>query len=223
MFYSIGNESLVTRARNICVAQFLISDCTHLLFIDADIEFDTDVIRRLLNINKDVACACYPMKTIDWKNIKDVVTMNQSVIAQMSEDDLQGYFMKYNVQYTKEKEYCRLVINGFMQVDYAATGFMLIKRPVFIKMRKNFPELQYKCFDVDPSLQSHLWAFFDTMIDEDKFYLSEDWTFCKRWREKCGGEVWMDLMSPLTHIGSYSFKGCVAQKMNIGNKPASLK
>ena len=39
---TLRNESLVTRARNIMVAMFLESDCSHLMFIDADIEFDAE-------------------------------------------------------------------------------------------------------------------------------------------------------------------------------------
>ena len=34
--YFLFNESLITRARNYCVDEFLRSDCTHLLFIDSD-------------------------------------------------------------------------------------------------------------------------------------------------------------------------------------------
>ena len=37
-FYCL-NESLIARARNTCIANFLHSDCTHLMFIDADIGF----------------------------------------------------------------------------------------------------------------------------------------------------------------------------------------
>ena len=211
LFFTIGNESLVTRARNMCVAEFLNSDCTHLLFIDSDIEFDVNVIRRVINVNKDVACACYPMKTVNWSAVR---SLTKEKIETMSNDDIQGHMMKYNVQFTKDGSFCRPIIDGFMQVDYAATGFMLIKRTVLVKMRKAFPELQYKCCDVAGHLQPHLWAFFDTMIDESKNYLSEDWTFCKRWKQ-LGGEIWLDLYSPLTHVGSFSFKGVVAQSMNI--------
>ena len=35
--YYLFNESLITRARNYCVANFLKSDATHLMFIDSDI------------------------------------------------------------------------------------------------------------------------------------------------------------------------------------------
>ena len=39
-YYFLFNESLVQRARNYIVDEFLRSDCTHLLFIDSDIGFD---------------------------------------------------------------------------------------------------------------------------------------------------------------------------------------
>ena len=40
--YPIVFESLIPRARNAAAAHFLDSDCSHLLFIDADIEFDAE-------------------------------------------------------------------------------------------------------------------------------------------------------------------------------------
>ena len=47
-YYFLFNESLVTRARNYCVDEFLRSNCTHLMFIDSDIGFDpNDVIAML--------------------------------------------------------------------------------------------------------------------------------------------------------------------------------
>jgi len=51
---TLRNESLVTRARNILSAMFMESDCTHLFFIDADIEFDAESILRALAFDKDI-------------------------------------------------------------------------------------------------------------------------------------------------------------------------
>ena len=39
-FYYLFNESLITRARNYCVDEFMRSDYTHLMFIDSDIGFN---------------------------------------------------------------------------------------------------------------------------------------------------------------------------------------
>jgi hypothetical protein len=45
------------------------------------------------------------------------------------------------------------------------------------------------------------------MIDPDGGdYLSEDYTFCRRWRA-IGGEVWLDTRSKLMHVGPREFVG----------------
>ena len=49
-FGTIGNESLVTRARNTLVQLFMDGDYTHLMFIDADISFDPESIFRMLDL-----------------------------------------------------------------------------------------------------------------------------------------------------------------------------
>ena len=72
--YLLGNESLVTRARNTCVAHFLADDSyTHLFFVDADIEFSPTTFLRVLDAasspSKGVTCACYPQKGIWWDQI----------------------------------------------------------------------------------------------------------------------------------------------------------
>ena len=57
-FGTIANESLVTRARNVLLAYFLASDYTHLIFIDADIEFQVDDIMKLYAHDRDVCVVC---------------------------------------------------------------------------------------------------------------------------------------------------------------------
>jgi hypothetical protein len=53
-------------------------------------------------------------------------------------------------------------------------------------------------------------ALFNCMIDDaTKVYLSEDFSFCKRWTDM-GGEIWADLESRLTHVGTVSFRGDLA-------------
>ena len=56
----IGNESLITRARNNALGKFMRTDCTHMLFIDSDIEFQAQAVMDLLLFDKDVACCSYP-------------------------------------------------------------------------------------------------------------------------------------------------------------------
>lgn len=207
--FTLGNESLITRARNICVANFLASDCTHLLFIDADIQFDKDVVYRLLNFDKDVVCACYPKKSVNWCNLRGMDT------SALTDEEIQSKVMDFNLNVcTTGETYSRSVVDGFIQVDHAATGFMLIKRKVFDDMRVAYPEQQYSCPHADAHIQPHLWLFFDCAVSENKQYLSEDFAFCEKWR-KLGGDIWMDVVSPLTHIGTYFFSGSVQNTLNF--------
>jgi hypothetical protein len=60
---SIGNESLITRARNTIVAEFLVRpEFTHLLFLDADVLLPAEGLRRLIAYDRDVIGAPVPLK-----------------------------------------------------------------------------------------------------------------------------------------------------------------
>lgn len=68
-YYCLFNESLITRARNYCVDEFLRSDSTHFLFLDADIGFDANSVIHMLALQSDdspydVLAAPYPKKSL---------------------------------------------------------------------------------------------------------------------------------------------------------------
>jgi len=78
----IFNESLITRARNYLVDEFLrAEDFTHLLFLDADIHFDPRDVIALLALDKDVIGGPYPKKSIKWNSIKEAVKKNPDIDA----------------------------------------------------------------------------------------------------------------------------------------------
>ena len=60
---TIGNESLITRARNTILSEFLLrEEFTHLLFIDADVLLPAPGLGRLIAHNKDVIGAPVALK-----------------------------------------------------------------------------------------------------------------------------------------------------------------
>ena len=74
MYYSfMMNESLITRARNSMAHDFLKSDATHLMFIDADINFNPQDIPRMVQADVDIICGIYPKKEINWVQVSEMV------------------------------------------------------------------------------------------------------------------------------------------------------
>ncbi len=58
-FGTIGNESLITRARNTIVQLFMDGDYTHLLFIDSDLAFNPESVFRMLDYDKEFLKTSY--------------------------------------------------------------------------------------------------------------------------------------------------------------------
>ena len=69
-FCLLHGDALITRARNSVVAEFLQDrSASHLLFIDADIGFQPSQVFRLLEADREMAGAAYPVKLLDWQRI----------------------------------------------------------------------------------------------------------------------------------------------------------
>jgi len=175
---TMANESLVTRARNNLVAKCMSNkQITHILFIDADVGFDVESIYKLIAHDKDIVGGIYPKKTFE----PDYV---------------------FNPSPNAKRE------GNLVEVDDIGTGFMLIKRSVIETMMSKYPDLKYKSdINYSPEAEPFMYALFDTSISKETgTYLSEDYTFCERWRN-LGGKIYADTSIELTHTGYYPFKG----------------
>ena len=169
-------DSLVARARNRLCAEFLASDCTHLLFLDTDLIFSVDHIARLVQHAQfpelKVICGLNPKKQLELGWVCNVFDEEQPV----HEDGLQ-------------------------RVKYAGTGCMLIARSLLNDMRLALPEIEYDPDEGDsPGIK---WDFFTTgvrVFNGRRRYLSEDWMFCQRILD-LGHDIWMDTQIVLKHVG----------------------
>jgi len=211
-----GNESLITRGRNYFVSLLLSNPgFTHLLFIDADITFQPMSIVRMIHSNKPIVGGAYPKKGIQWDKIYTMLSSSSpedSTSSSKQFNFLQELTHDYAINFKCDvNDHSNVTIeNGFMEVAYIATGFMLIQRHVLETMVSRFPELKFKN-DVAGYNNQHnteyFYSLFDCFIDpESKRYLSEDYAFCKRWLQ-VGGEIWLDITCALNHFGSFEFKG----------------
>jgi hypothetical protein len=211
-FSFLFNESLITRARNYLVDEFLNrSDCSHMLFIDSDINFNPQDVIAMLALDRDVIGGPYPKKAIKWTNIKKAVQMHPDIEPGVLEK-LTGDYVFNPVKGTAQ-----FSVSEPLEVMEIGTGFMMIKREVFPKFAEQYPHLKYKPDHVgqahfDGSRYIH--AYFDTVIDSvdsivgggSERYLSEDYMFCQMWR-KMGGQIYLCPWMKTQHIGTYAFTG----------------
>ena len=218
-FYYIFNESLITRARNYCVAQFLKSDCTHMLFIDGDISFDPkDVIKLLFmcddKLGVDILTAPYPKKVISWDRVKDAVDAGY---ANGDANSLSEFCSEYAFNPVDDKPF---KLTDPVEVKEGATGFMMITRNVFYDYRNAYPHLTYISDHQSRFAGQQITAFFDCGIDQDtNRYLSEDYMFSRNAR-KMGKKIFMCPWMKLNHIGTTVFKGNMQQ---VSNNPKVKK
>lgn len=214
-FGTIANESLVTRARNVLLAYFLQSNFTHLIFVDADIEFQTEDVLKLIAHDKDVVVGAYPKKGVNWQRIRDGVMQTTDPLP---DHKIAAFGSDYaiNFKFVNRDAKQIAIENGLIRLHDAATGFMCIKREAIDKMIAKYPELKYNNdLNTGPELQDFFYAMFDTMLDPvDKRYLSEDYTFCRRW-QAMGGDIWLDPSISLNHYGSFNFMGNPSQIIQI--------
>lgn len=236
-FSFLFNESLITRARNYLVDEFLRSGYTHLLFIDSDIHFDPNDVLALIALDKDIIGGPYPKKSINWRNIVTAMVKNPA-INPAELDSLTGDYVFNPVPGTKQFK-----VTEPLEVMEIGTGYMMIKREVFDKFKEAYPKLNYKPDHVgqanfDGSRYIH--AYFDTVIDngytfddvhalmekaangenvqeEFKKLLEAEKIASHRYLSedymfcqywrKLGGQIWICPWMKTQHVGTYAFTG----------------
>lgn len=208
---TLANESLVTRGRNTLTSFFMQNpDATHLFFIDADIEFNPEDLLRMVAHDKEVIVGAYPKKAINWDSIIHAARKHESETAQTIEGHSSNYVVNFDLVKDEEgKPTPQVQIrDNLVKLKDAGTGFMCIKRSVIQRLFDEHPELKYvNDLNLDPKFEPYMYALFDTIIDpESRRYLSEDYTFCRRW-QAVGGDVWLDPRTALNHVGHYTFRG----------------
>jgi hypothetical protein len=204
------SDSLINRARNNLVAKFMGDpNFTHIMFIDVDLQFDKQSILKLLWHDKDIMTASYPIKEVNWDKVKEGAQKD------LDPSKLMEYGSRYVVHLTKPGETQLNIQNGAIECFEAGTGFMLIKRQVFEKMFKKYKKLKYK--DDTSALKGdeveNAYALFNSYVDDDGRFLSEDYGFCRYW-QKMGGKVWVDPSIDLVHFGRIRYSGKMMEYLN---------
>lgn len=191
--YLLANESLITRARNRCVFEFLSSPMQKLLFIDADISWTAKDIWRLYSSSKQIIGGCYPVKTLP-------ISLNFNPIP-----DHREYFpdnFKTLAQLKRYGDECASP-TGEVEVEHLATGFMMIDRSVFETLRPKVSSYQLMDISLKNGKKETHHDYFSCGPYQDNFE-SEDWRFTRIAKE-AGISSWLNVNAVLPHTGTFTF------------------
>lgn len=200
--------TLIAHARN-AFATMVLEDpsFTHLLFVDSDMGFGPSAIRRLIASDKDFVGCIAPRRDIDLDRMHSISRqvddpMQARMIAQdyvapaLIPRDLGGGKTGVVMQ------------DGLILAHQVGMGLTLVKREVLERMRDAYPELsapanwRYKAMGV----RDRVFQAFESTPNPNGIYLSEDFSFCARWRD-IGGEIWVCVDELITHVGRKAFQG----------------
>jgi len=175
--YMLGGESIVDRARNDCVAEFLESDCTDLFFVDADIQFQPQDALDMLTSGLDFVLAPYRKKQ----------EREEWTTTLLEEDRRTGKVTLRKHPSDPAVHYIRCAEGG--------TGFLRLSRSAILRLAEGVPTydgsrngVPRRCPDL-----------FRSVIDGDA-RIGEDQYLCRRWRSM-GGVVWCSVDTRLGHVG----------------------
>ena len=209
---SITNESLITRARNTLAHMFIKSDFDALLFIDGDHGFVASDIVKMVNSGKDVIGAIYPMKSINWENVK------KAVLADVPLEELHLYTGNFAINFLPDSQTFRG--DEPFPVRDVGTGMLFIQRNVFEQM-KEVCKVYKNNSPGEIAIGEEMYEYFPTMITDapESILLSEDYAFCHLWRS-LGNTVYAAPWVRISHAGEYNFTGNFLKTLEIQNQVA---
>ena len=197
----LPGDSLITRARNNLASIFMSAsssdDCDYALWLDVDILFDPASVLQMLSLDLDFLAAPYSKKGFHIDRMRAASELG------WPNDRVMQVIGTPNVNWIANPVRC----DEPMPVLEAGSGFWLIKRKVFRMMQDSLPEIRYRRSGEETSHygSDHAYDYFRVGVwPETSEYLSEDWWFCRQWRN-LGGTVYCCFWIKTHHIGPYLY------------------
>jgi len=171
----VRGYSQIDVARNEIASKAMLDGFQETIWIDSDIGFHPDAVEKLRSHNCPIVCGVYAKKGKREFAINVLPGTEHMVFGKNG---------------------------GLCEIQYAATGFLLVRRQVYI-------DIQFR-LDL-PLCNEHFGAnilpYFMPMTRphrEGHWYLGEDFAFCECARQ-AGHRIMADTTIRLWHIGSYPF------------------
>ncbi len=206
------------RGRSMVIDEFLASDCTHLLFLDADVVVRADDVIALLALQGDtspfdVIGGSYPRKTVDW------TAVHAAACAGVAPADLARYGGDMPL-FVGGGEDRKVRLDEPVEVEALAAGFSMIRRATFERMIAALPDLAFRTDDRERAGHGtgHFnYRFYGSHIDPTTgFHRSEDFAFCDR-VHAAGMRLWLCPWMHADHIGNHRFSGTFSDAARLRN------
>jgi hypothetical protein len=173
--WRVSGFAAIDEGRSRMATAALVEGFEETMWIDSDVEFETDAVDRLRSHGEPIVCGIYPQK-------------GRRALACHAMPGTE-----------------KLVFGGtggLAEILYSAGGFLLVRRQVYmdIQSRLDLPVCNEQFGrPLIPFFQPMI-----RLHHEGTWYLAEDYAFCERARQ-CGYRVLADTTVRLWHLGSYSF------------------
>lgn len=211
-FINVDSAEISIARNSIATYAWREESISHLLFVDDDMTFEPEAVMDLLRAGKPiVGCIC-PKRMLNveriWEAGRAGLTLEQAKTEGVE------FVTKLPPSGTLQ------VADGLAQVEGIGMGVTLIRRDVLTTMvERNVVRKRrlHSGGDVDTFGNTFLYGFFDNIpTDDGDYVLSEDLSFCQRWKRDCGGEIWATVDREIGHIGSYIFTGRYIDRLRMG-------
>lgn len=168
------------------------SKASHMLFLDTDMGFSVELIRKMLALDKPVVGTVYPRRQPNLQKLYH----SKADTFEAAYAEAAGFVGAPPKSAQSDGD--------FVKVSQVGTGVLMISRACLTTMMEKCPDIVHETrFKSHPAFGNK----FDTVITPfdklrfDDFELSEDLSFCRRWVKTCGGEIHACVSEPVKHQG----------------------
>ncbi|MBX9777184.1 MAG: hypothetical protein K2Y71_22645 [Xanthobacteraceae bacterium] len=187
------------------------TDASHMLFVDADMGYDARLIADMIMLKKPLVGVVAPKRQVDLNRLAGLAARGEKAERAIARSH--SFLVRPVARAGKPR-----IANGFMEVEGCGAGIMLIERRLVKTMLEKLPEVNdtgaKKTSPLAKNLDRLIRAFDPVTVKGAR--LSEDYSFCHRWRTGCGGEVWANISHPITHVGLHRYSGRYQDAMPRG-------
>jgi hypothetical protein len=205
--------SEIAESRNFLLTHWYdTTDASHLLFVDADMGFPAALITEMIDFDRPLVGAVYPKRALDVKRVAQIAADDKDAGRAVAK--AQDFVLRARRGAGPARGQ-----PGFLEVEACGSGLLLIQRACIDRMLEAMPQISDAQAKTSSPLAKNLGRLiraFDVLF-VNGMRLSEDFSFCHRWRHGCKGEVWASIAHEITHIGLHRFTGSYLEKMSGGS------